>query len=213
MPIPVGGQIQNNGAGAGTFPSGGNNDAAVTKAGNTPASVTVARIELDDNSGNYVASPGCWADFYIQSRYEGDYHRYMAGMTSPGGFRGGTAAFFQLAAPTLLWIVEWTAAKWLEVPEIPDPNISQSANGGGWVLLDTWFETSGLSADGTGHNVLYRISGTYVYGQKSPPASLINSVSFPRMPMWKDVFQRTVPASSLVQGLTTVNQPLGRVNS
>ncbi len=192
-----------------TWPPGGlNADPGVY--GNSPPGVTVAQVGFDDNQGHYVTGDGTFTDYYIESRYEGDYHRYMAGVTSPGGFNGGTAAFFQLAAPTLLWIVEWTAAKWEAQPEVPDPNIATASD---WVLLDAWFTTAMLLPDGSGNKALYRISGTYVYGCVAPDANFVNNVSFPRQPMWDDVFDRTMPASKLQQNLTLPNQQLNRVGN
>lgn len=134
-------------------------------------------------------------DYDIQSRYEGDRHIYMMGLSSPEGAAQNdrSAAFVQLASPTLLWIVDWSVAKWAEAPEYPNsfPNPA-----GPWVLLDEHYEPTMLMLATDGVTALYRISGTYVYGHKNPdPLDLSSHVQFSRPAWMLDTFDRSLPTS------------------
>ena len=170
-------------------------------------SITVGKVHHYEQANSEYNQTGTNVtdDYEINCYYEGDYHRYMAGMTSPTAFNGGTAAFFQLAAPTLLWVVDWTAGRWGEQPEVPDPNLS-GTNATTWVLLDVHIEPARLNMDATNSMQYYRISGTYVYGIKSAPTNFFSAVTFPRAPVWNDVFDRTMPLSKLKQNLSTTQQ-------
>lgn len=186
---------------------------------NTAATVRVGVIQVDDNGSAYNQnnSPNIFDDYLIESLYETDIHRYMAGITSPGpigavgplGAIGGasaipTAAFFQLSAPTTLWIVNWTAGRWGAVPDVPDPNIAASPGiGANWILLDVTIQVPRLDVDCTGSKPYYRVSGTYVYGCLHPSTNPFLDVNFPRAPVWDDVFSRKISLNSLKQNLIT----------
>src|SRR5258708_321376 len=123
--------------------------------------VIVGSVSFDDqkalfhNDGN-----GVWTDYEIFNRYEGDKHIYMLGLTSPTPFQGKSVAFVQIAAPTLLWICEWTSCRVTKIPFVPNPVVSDP----NWVLLDIYYETAGLAYASDGVSPLYRLSGVYVYG-------------------------------------------------
>lgn len=145
--------------------------------------VSVSPLNASDQQALFDTESdlGIYTDYAVVNRYEFDHGIYMMGVTSPGGFQGNSAAFVQLKAETLLWIADWTARKNGEMPGIPsfqqtDPNV---------VLLDTHFEPSMTEVMADGVTVVYRISGSYVYGFKNPnianmfhgrPPWLVNSV-------------------------------------
>ena len=168
------------------------------------ATVTVGQINSDDQNALYAnlsSDKSIWTDYLITSRYESDKHIYMMPVSSPNGFQGASVAFCQMANPTLLWIVDWTAAKFVgdpsDKPEIPstvtvDPQ---------WILLDQHYETAPLALGPDGTTPLYRISGTYVYGHTNPSLDVIDNVTFPRPPWLDDVFDRTLPISTFTAKL------------
>lgn len=164
------------------------------------ATVTIGQVIVSDNAANIQDSTngvGIYTDYKIMSRYEKDRHIYMIPLATPLGFRGQSAAFAQLAAPTLLWICDWTAARWKVKPEVPNP-ASRDPN---WVLLDDHWEPGQevLGPDGT--SVLYRISGCYIYGHKNPNAQTHRNINWTRPPWLVDVYDRSVPDSLLTRNL------------
>lgn len=196
-------------------PSVADNTTAQVQTDIPPVIPTVTYGVIEDNenwTGPDSSSGEVFADLMMMNRYEQDGHRYMLGVTSPNGFEGSSAAFCQLAAPTTLWICDWTVAQYNTVPQIPDP----FSVGSGWVLLDIHLEPAmqGLAPDGV--SVLWRISGTYFFGNKSPGAmsnynnSVIAQANFPR-PQWlADTFPRSIPASALTTGLVNKEQDTQR---
>src|SRR5689334_19409335 len=99
--------------------------------------------------------PAVTTDFRIKHHYEKDQHRYMLGVTSPGGFQGKSVAFVQLAAQTVLWVADWTGCRFLKKAMVPDPaNVNP-----GWVLLDAWLEPFMVAVSPNGSAPLYRVSG------------------------------------------------------
>ena len=164
------------------------------------AVVTVGNITFDDNQAEYeIQSPGIFTDYMIINRYESDRHIYMMGISSPDGFQGNSVAFVKLTAPTLLWVCDWTASKVGGKPNIPSPNLTDQ----NWVLLDIMPETAMESVAPDGVNRLYRISGTYVYGNKNPNADVFRNIAYPRPPWLRDSGERTVNQSELQTGLQT----------
>lgn len=130
-----------------------------------------------------------YTDYVINNRYERDFHRFMLPLTTPNKFRGAMVGFVQLAAPTLLWIADWTAARCNTPPEIPSPLLivgilkKYSAEAAilsdDWIILDDHLETGGITdvaADGQIPN--YRISGTYYYGCRDPSEDLYRDAIF-----------------------------------
>lgn len=146
-----------------------------------------------------------WADYMITHRYEGDLARYMLGVASPNGYRGKKAAFVQLHAPTLLWIVDWTAMQFNAPPQVPDP----FSVGADWELLDVVLEPAMLGLASDGVSAPYRFSGTYVFGHTNPGEctgytnSPFTIVQFPRPPWLEDIYIRKVPADALASQLIT----------
>lgn len=143
-------------------------------------------------------SDGTWTDYMINGRYERDNCTYMLGITSPVGFQGKSVAFCQLASPTLLWIVDFTACKFATDPEIPDPVPSDNR----WVILDAFFEPAMITVSADGVTPLKRITGTYIYGHQQPAANMLQNISYSRPPWLEDTFSRTIPASSLMKRLS-----------
>lgn len=133
-------------------------------------------------------------DCMVTGRYEGDPHRYMLGITSPNGYGGNAAAFVQLTAKTLLWVVDWTVSSTLGLAGIPDPDQSSPD----WVLLADWIEPAPVSAMPDGTTAIYRISGTFVYGKKNPSEFTYQDVTIPKMP-WiaPGSFSRTISKKNL----------------
>lgn len=170
-----------------------------------PPQVTYGQVPFDDNLGKYVQDPtgAIYTDYQIINRYEKSQHRYMLGVTSTGGFAGGTAAFVQLANPTLLWISDWTASRVGVPPEIPDPFLSAIQSG--WVLLDEMVEPVSVVLISDGVNPIYRISGTYVYGKLNPSTILLNDIAYGRPPWITDnlLFGRKMSPGFLTQNLNT----------
>lgn len=137
-----------------------------------------------------------YTDYQAFNRYEYDYHIYMAGVTSPTGFAGQSAAFFQLAAPTLLRVCDWTACKYHSPPECPNPDPDNTE----WMLLDVMPETAAVAVAGDAREPLYRLTGKYVYGHKAPKG-VFSEISFPLPPYLEDIFNRKVSNSRLMRGL------------
>lgn len=166
--------------------------------------IDVRPLQFDSEDGRYDKSSSSpdknaiWADYIVVNRYERDLHRYMMGIASPEGFGGDSVAFVQLANPTLLWICDWSASKYGEQPRIPDPE-PRNRN---WILLDHHWELNSLDIPGDGQTPYYRISGTYVYGNKNPSDKLQKDAVFPNPPWLEDVFERTVPESAIIQGIS-----------
>ena len=145
-----------------------------------------------------------YTDYMITNRYEFDKHVYMLGITSPTGFEGDSAAFVQLAAPTLLWIADWTAARFNKQPDIPSSSLLiNSSQGVHWTLLDEHIEPVMLTIGADATTPLYRISGTYVYGCRNPNPLLVRNIRFPRPPWLKDIPNRNMPLDYLETNLIT----------
>lgn len=185
----------------------------------TRAIVNFGEVEPDDLNAAYNAdadAESVWTDYQINSRYEEDRHIYMTGITAPGGVGGGSpglgatsvgvtrgAAFVQLASPTLLWVADWTAARFKAIPSIPEFEVAPNS---GWVLMDVHVEPGMLVVGADGVTPLYRISGTYVYGHKNPSARIIYQVNFTRPPWLEDRFQRTLSETGMERGLIDIVQ-------
>ncbi len=168
--------------------------------------IGVGQVEPDDFNAHFIPQDnignGVWDDYYCVTRYEGDNHIYMMGITSPNGFIAqngqlATASFVKLASKTLLIIVDWTAARWKDKPRIPDPTPKDTS----WVLLDDWTETNHVNIAPDGETPYWRISGTYVYGHINPNAVTINNMNYPRPPWLDDFVNRTIPNAVLDKDL------------
>mgnify|MGYP001604308601 CR=1 FL=1 len=182
-------------------PFGADNPGACTQAIGGIVSITTGVIAADDFLAKFQKlSPdlSIWVDYMIETRLESDKHIYMMPIASPTGFGGNTAAFVQLAAPTSLVIIDWTASKTLDQPEIPSPDIGPFA-----VLLDEHYETAMLVLATDGVTPLYRISGTYCYGLKLPNERPILDLRWPRPPWMLDDFNRAPSLGNYFGGLLT----------
>lgn len=144
--------------------------------------VSVGQIQASDFNANYKTPTvgKTTTDYRIRNRFVRKSNRYAAGITSPNGFQGASVAFFQLAAPTLIWVSEWTACRMGEIPDVPDSE-SRDAN---WVLLDEYVEPYMTSPGPDGVTFVYRISGVYTYGKKNPSkVATVMDVGF-ALPPW-----------------------------
>lgn len=148
-----------------------------------------AALLLDDEEGDPLA---IWSDFRVINYYEIDMHRYMAGITSPNGFQGDTAAFFQLAGPTLLWLSRWTACRISKRPEIPDPPDIEDEN---WIMLDLEYEPHSIALLKDGITPIYRISGLFTFGYRklsTTKGNVLDLMAFGRPPWIQDIPIRSV---------------------
>ena len=163
--------------------------------------VTIGTIDSLAPSPIYEPSEligGIFTDYAVENRWEADGQIFMMPVTSPEGFDGDQVSFVKLAAGTMLWIVDWTAEKAGEAPSIPNPDL-EDAN---IVLMDKHFYPAQLLKAGADGSVLYRMSGTYVYGFKNP----LQATLYYGRPPWmsKDV-DCSVSQSQFVDGIITCN--------
>lgn len=133
------------------------------------AIIRFGMVTPTDNAAlfNENGDAGIWEDWFIRSEYISDYHRYMLPLTSPEGFQGATCAFVQLAAPTTLWVVDWTCEKRTspgDYPVYPDPQPTKP----NIVLLDIKIMPDMVNMGADGVSPIYRLSGVYTYGFKDP---------------------------------------------
>jgi hypothetical protein len=137
-------------------------------------------------------------DYEVRNRYYAPTRRHALPVASPYGFDGSSTAFVQLAAKTLLWVLDWTAYKVGAVPDIPDPE-SQDPD---WVLLSDHYEPASLELSADRVTGRWRISGVYVYAKKNPAAKTYQDAAFPAPP-WMDPsgFVRTIPAQNVKQNI------------
>lgn len=161
--------------------------------------------DLPPDTNSIYSDPdgtGTWQHFVIWNHYEKDRKIYQLGISSPGGFQGQSVAFVQLAAPTLLWICDWSLARVGSPPIVPDPLPEVSS----WVLLDDWWTTEPIEVAGAdGVLPSFLITGTYIYGHPNPQNNTNQHVIYPITP-WLDGTiltgtVRTVPDALLTKGL------------
>ncbi len=174
-----------------------------------PADNTVSgllNILPQANSTVYITDgQGLYEEFRIQNHYEKDRKTYQMGISSPAGFQGQSVAFVQLAAPTLLWICNWTLGRVGALVVAPDPSPSVSD----WVLLDDWWDADQIEVAGAdGQALYYRLSGTFVYGHPNPAPNTNANIVFPLTP-WINpslvtVDIRSVTNDSLTKGLSDI---------
>lgn len=140
-----------------------------------------------------------FTDYLVNSIYEEDGHTYMMGVTSPEGFEGDDAAFVQLTKKTLIWIADWTAARFNEPPPIPCWNVE------GWMLLDKQFEKAAITFPGDLTTPLYRISGTYFFGKRKLNPDVLKDMVFPYRPDFtpSGAVPRHMPQSKVIKGIIT----------
>lgn len=165
------------------------------------ADIAFEFLTANDLDGREVGGDGIWNEYLIEEVYEQDRRTYQLPLCHPRGFRGATAAFVQLAAPTLVCCVDWTAAKMGAMPEAPNPDMVAvnvlraggiGVGGAGvqgvldavrantpWVLLDAWVEPAAPAFAADGQTPLYRLSGTYFYGHKDPADNVFEDVWWP----------------------------------
>lgn len=111
---------------------------------------------------------------------------HLVGVTSPDGFKGQNCAFVQLTAPTNVWVFRWTSASFFGKPRIPDATPLNKD----WVLLQRLPEIPMVTVGPDGETPLYRVTGTYVYGKKTPSTDPFDDASFPLPAFLEDSFDR-----------------------
>ncbi len=186
------------------MPPGVTTDLFNTANGNTAQGVTVDEGPvLPDDANALFQIPSnprsIFVDYLVANRYEQDPHRYMTGLTSPNGFNGSGVAFFQLATNTILWVADWTAYKWGDIPEIPDPTPADD----NWILLGIFpGESAMMTVGADGVTGRFRLSGIYVYGHVNPPANLWELVTFGKPPWLRGgVLPRRITQVKLQHGI------------
>jgi hypothetical protein len=154
------------------------NEEVQVQNGTAEAVVQFGDVSIDSADALYeVDDTGIWTDYYVVNHYEKDKQIWMLPVTSPSGFDGDSVSFVQLASQTLLLICDWTAEKTGEAPTIP----SEEPSDDNMVLLDAHKEPGmkELGAGGAEEDIIYRLSGTYIYGFKNPDLA---SMCFPQPP-------------------------------
>ncbi len=172
-----------------------------------PASVSTQSDARDpvlpEDNNALVTGPGTqggpWTDYQVFNRYIDDPHVYMAAVTSPDGFQKDSCAFVQLAASTLILACDWTAARWGTPPIIPDPDLKNES----WIFLGKSPETAAPPLNSDGESPLYRISGTYYYGNRKPNPKTFPEMNFPRLGWVSTAVDRSLPEDILTQGMIT----------
>lgn len=156
--------------------------------------------ETTNTAHGYQDDAPFHTDYEVTNHYFKDRHIYMGGVTSPSGFQGQSAAFVQLAAPTLVWVCEWTACRADGHPDIPDPDPVNT----NWILLDEQFDPFMIGVLDDGDTPIQRISGRYVYGHVNPSASTSDDVDYP-CPPWldPDQFDLDIPDDALVNDISS----------
>ena len=153
---------------------------------------------------------GIITDYEVRSRYYKDGSLFVMGCASPQGFRGVSAAFVQLAAPTLIWVADWTAQSSGERPPVPNPLLFLgrvelrtvgTSSGASWILLDEHYELAQIELEGDGVTPIFRLSGTYVYGCLNPNDVTVRDVRFPKSPYVEDGYTRDYSEALLLQGI------------
>jgi hypothetical protein len=142
-----------------------------------------------------------YPDFRILSYYWKDRRIYMGGVTSPGGFSGKSVVFFQLAAPTLLWICDWTCAKYSSQPMIPNI-VPEDSN---WVLMDEDYEAANVIVGPDKRTPMYRLSGYYIFGHQNPDTYTLNNIRFGRPPWINDSVPRLLSPGMYIHRLSDGN--------
>lgn len=160
-----------------------------------------------DSEGKYVQPEdgrALYTAYTITNRYVKDRHKYYLPIASETKIPVGqnTTAVVTLARPTLLWICTWMAEKYFDRPEIPDPESSDPL----WELLDEFFTLDEITVGSDGDTPLYRIGGTFVYGNLQPTTKTTDNLQFPRIPWLEDVYSRIVNPNLLRGGLSEILQ-------
>lgn len=191
----------------------------------------VYRAIVDDNltqtNGTNPRTPNIsmFADYEIKSRYERDQHVYAMPTSTPYSVGSQPTVFVQLAQPSQAWIVDWTATKINEQPEIPRPTTPTGSNGApeyvsNWVLLDQQVEPCMIRLGPDGFTPIYSISGTYIYGCKRPSSRMTADVAFAIAPWMQgeyndgsvyNPFFQSMPASKYMDDL--ISQPYGSASN
>lgn len=162
------------------------------------ATVTIGQVTadgIDSKIKDEGSDLSIFTDYQVRNRYVRDRKTFMMGITSPAGFgpNGDTVAFARLSNSTLLWVCEWTACRFNETPDIPNPESRDPS----WVLLSDEYEPVMMIVGPDGVTPLYRIRGTYVYGRRKTSTVTVNDITFPLAPWLENVFDRSMSENKL----------------
>jgi len=169
---------------------------------NQDANVVIGIADPDSFLAEYndqVAQDSVFTDYMVYNTYVYDPQTVQMPVASPSPFQGASVAFVQFASPTLKWEAKWTAARLGTQPIIPEP-LQSDPN---WVFLGRETPFTMITVVGDGQTPLYRVSGTYVYGHKNPPANVTEDVCFPQPP-WLLTQDQTMPAGNVQQGIINI---------
>lgn len=177
----------------------------------------IGSIDPSDYDAKFIedGSQNVYLDYRIESKYEKDYHAYMMptakwqplepkvkkkeGATISASYaQDPTVSFVQMAAPTLLWIVDWSCSRINEKPKIPNSTLAYNY---GWILLAEHYEPAMMRIAADGVAPVWRISGTYVYGHVNPSLVCTDDIIFTRPPWLEDFVERNFPRELVVNGL------------
>lgn len=166
----------------------------------SPATITVTPIQLDPENNSYRIDndAGIFTDYIVRNKYLKPQNVWMSSITSTTGFNGNSVAFFQLGAPTLLWIADWSALKVGIQPQAP----SRVPLSRGWQLLYEYIEPVMIITGGDGIVPLFRLNGIYVFGQIAPSTETLNNVYYPLPPyLDPNKFSRTQPVNRMLRNI------------
>lgn len=173
----------------------------------TPSSPVRDLFTVTNDSIYANITDGVNIDCVINNHYQKNRQIYMLPIASPLGFLGNSTAFVQLAAPTLLWICDWTVAKKGIQPTVPSP-LPLDPN---WVLLSDWWQPHNLDTGGTdGETLLFRVSGTYIYGHVNPALLTSQNIVFPLAP-WLD--GSVIPPTTRIMSVNFLKQGLSDISA
>ncbi len=181
------------------MPTTDSNPITTQESGDSTPVVVVNTITYDGTPANYklTGADGLITDYIVRNKYHKNLGIYMNGVTSPTPFNGASVAFIQLSNPTLLWIAHWTACKAGAQPESPSSTTVDT----NWVLLYEYLEPVKIETVADGQTPLYRLSGLYIFGHKSPDETLVKNISFPLPPYLQPVYDRTMPDNKMEIGI------------
>lgn len=171
---------------------------------NITAQITLGDVSATSEDAVYKGADDLtiFTDYEIVDKQIWNPQTLMIPVSSPTGFAGASVAFCQMANPTCLRYVSWSARRCAQQPDVPDPT-QVSAR---WVLLRIITAPAVMEVAADGVTPIYRLAGTYIYGLRNPgnsPLSAFQTVQYPNAPYFDDSFAtgRNMPASALVPGL------------
>ena len=181
-----------------------------------PAQVSQSNENFDNvtSDGKFATPPdngSVYPTYKVRHRYEGDPHIYMLGTTADptASPYSDPVAFVQLSQETRLWICEWSATRWGEKPKMPDYRIADT----GWVFMKAIFQPEQTLVGADGVSVVYKVSGTYIYGRRRPSPLITSEMTFPVPPFFDGITntERSFSADMFQQGI--IQPPGGQLTA